>query len=209
MRLRLVFALAQRDCAQEAESVSKLPRRCFRRLAAATASDLTHAEILGSLLPVASAAAHSTRVRSASVKRTGIGAFRRRSGSSGGLPREGILDILADYKKIWTGINLSTTLIGMNTPVRKVDYVAKARLLLQEVATAKLFVKAAEIITADEPVSGSRGADRGTLGLIRDELVRREFGVLSDQDLVSVARQYCASESGSLGASASSGRGGN
>ncbi|SKY96631.1 Uncharacterised protein [Mycobacteroides abscessus subsp. bolletii] len=97
----------------------------------------------------------------------------------------------------------------MNTPVRKVDYVAKARLLLRQVTTAKLFVKAAEIITADEPVSGSRGADRGTLGLIRDELVRREFGALSDQDLVSVARQYCASESGSLGASASKSRGGN
>lgn len=62
--------------------------------------------------------------------------------------------------------------------------------MLQLVATIKLFVKAAEIITATEPVSGSQNADNGILELIREELTRREFGTLSDRDLVATASQY-------------------
>lgn len=83
-----------------------------RRLAAATASDRTHAEMLALLAPAASFAAHSTRVRSSAVKRTGIGSSRRCPGASGGLPGDGIPSILVDYINMWTGYNLSTTLIG-------------------------------------------------------------------------------------------------
>lgn len=57
-----------------------------RRLAAATASVLIHADTL----VAASWAAQSTRARSASVNRTGTGAVRRLSAGIGGLPGDGM-----------------------------------------------------------------------------------------------------------------------
>ncbi len=78
----------------------------------------------------------------------------------------------------------------MTPPRQNIDHLAQARCMLQRVATIKLFVKAAEIITATEPVSGSQNADNGILELIREELTRREFGTLSDRDLVATASQY-------------------
>lgn len=82
-----------------------------RRLAAATASDRTHAEMLALSVPAASFAAHSIRVRSSAVKRTGMDSSRRCPGGSGGLPGGGMFSILVDYINMWTGDNLSTTLI--------------------------------------------------------------------------------------------------